>query len=154
MEEAYFDFSGQLTLEELKASVECLDYLGDIIDRMFENGELQGYVEKTFFYKGLEFWFGFHHEEIEEIVFKGYYDKNDLKKYEEDCNLNKEKFDWKSLADTLLNNQLNEWGIHDTLVYLIEMDFLPRDLINVLGFSKENVEEAVDTVNERVEECL
>lgn len=65
----------------------------------------------------------------------------------------KNNFEWNNLANVLLDNQLNEWGIHDTLVYLIEMDFLPRDLINVLGFSKENVDKAIDTVNERVELC-
>ena len=91
MDQAYFDFSGSLTLKELKESVECLDYLGDIIDRMFENGKLQGHVEKTFFYKGLQFWFGFHHEEIEEIVFKGYYYLNDLELHDPSCDLDKKE---------------------------------------------------------------
>lgn len=75
----------------LQQYVKDLPIVLEYMDKLHENGELQGYVEKTIFYNGLEyqFYLDMTQDSVESLLLHGEYQEKDLKNHEENSLLEK-----------------------------------------------------------------
>ena len=75
----------------LKQYVKDLPIVLEYVDKLHENGELEGYIEKVIFYNGLEyqFYLDMTQENVESLYLHGEYQEKDLKNHEENCLLEK-----------------------------------------------------------------
>lgn len=88
IKEANFDINIDYYNEDiLKQYTKDLPIVLEYMDKLHENGELQGYIEKVIFYNGLEyqFYLDMREEEIESLFLHGEYQESDLKNHEENC---------------------------------------------------------------------